>query len=285
MRFVILVLFLLVSVRVLAVPVEIASCVSNGHCVVRPSGAAFHGPTSSLIPIYSLFRFDGGPVQKILVEYNLGTASVNNLSGEVSDPETGAYAWLSIANAISGKLWLELPVNYSTGEDFHKVTLHFDQVLNENDRWSGVAPYIWEAPYGYPNNYNSSVLNMHMSTAALLGGSGAAMSSCCRDEDPIPTLFGDPPESFHFLCLADGCYNTTELNLLGLQVTQAGGLLTVAPRSDPETRSTVFFSDQGYEGGESYHYSLSPVPVPAAAWLMVSGLLAVFGVSRRASPA
>ncbi|HTU68619.1 MAG TPA: VPLPA-CTERM sorting domain-containing protein [Steroidobacteraceae bacterium] len=75
-------------------------------------------------------------------------------------------------------------------------------------------------------------------------------------------------------------YSHFNNDLVGQDLLQFLGLQDLAPG-----RYSVWVQETGGLAGYGFDFQMTPVPLPAAAWLLLGGLAAVSAVRRRASPA
>lgn len=271
---VLIALLFLLSGKVIALPVAIDNCILAGTCF-------YNGPVhfnNNLVNAHFLTDFrDGTPVQKVLMEYQLGAGSHN----ESVSIDPNLFQPLPVQKTgITGSLWLEASQNYDLTSSFHAMSLYFDQGTPDT------APFVaWQDTL-------SNKQNLLISTDGLLSGIGESYVGCCEinffpapfspfslSSATSPNLFdshGLPP----LACAADGCYNGSILNLVGLLYTQVGNNATL--NLNPlDQRELVYFTAQGFEGYTHNAYTMSNVPIPAAVWLFGSGLVGLIGIARR----
>lgn len=278
MRLILFSLALLAASRVSALPVypnAIDSCIGSGTCFV--GGPVFSWDIDgNAVTAYELSDFrEGATPSKLLLEYGLGQASHIDHVGFDYD----SYSQLPLETSpITGSLWLEVNQTYDLTQTQHAMTLYFDRANPDK------TPSAWPDTTSSPQ----SAQHLFMTTDGLLAGSGENFVGCC-DWPPSPfspfsaSAATDPSlfDSNHndaISCVAEGCYAGGLLNLLGLSYTQIGD--SAQYNFNPtDPRKLLYFTGEGYEGYTHNTYSMSAVPLPAAAWLFGSGLLALLGIS------
>lgn len=269
MKKIILCMFLLLptSQVVDALPIAIDDCILAGDCVYQGPVFGFAIDGNQVLAHNFIDNRNASFESKILMEYQLGTSSHQNITN------------------ITGSLWLEVNQSYSLSDSLHAMTLYFDQTS------------LTESPQGIWGDYStfSNEQHLNMTTDGLLSGSGEAYIQCCEDPylslttpepfsstaETSPSLF-DSYGNWPLTCLADGCDAGALLNLIGLDYyTDLSSSTALLGFNPDETRSLIYYTTAGYEGYTSTTYSMSAVPVPAAIWLFGFGLLSLFGVARK----
>ena len=82
-------------------------------------------------------------------------------------------------------------------------------------------------------------------------------------------------------CLADTCEVGAEFNLINLAYVVSGSQAALT-LDLADTRKLLYSQFIGFEGERAFqYYYVKPVPLPAAVWLFSSGLLGLFGITRR----
>jgi hypothetical protein len=252
-------------------PTNIRGCVSVGTCAV--TGLVYISPTgANLMTAYNLADARSGTlVDKTLVHYALDTTSSRTTQGL----DEYGYPLASVTTPITGGIWLELNDQYDLTATLHPLSLHLDQV-------SAFNPYVWNVPM------INGELQLAITSSGLLAGSGGAASECCSPGSTFGTLFAMPGSGpvGPAACLADGCSASVALNLLNLGYLSFGQL-AVLTFNDADNRSLLYdtFQSDPWSGGTVREaFAVRPVPVPAAFWLLVSGIAALAGFRGRGYP-
>lgn len=116
---------MLLSKTLMALPVSIESCITSGQCFYEGIGFSTNIDGNSVVGHRVVDVSSGAPDIKVLMEYQLGSAS--NMEQVYVDPisyEAGPVE----SSAISGSLWLEVSQLYDLSENSHAMTLYFDDV-------------------------------------------------------------------------------------------------------------------------------------------------------------
>lgn len=272
-------LFLLLSKVSFALPVAINDCISNGDCFYASGPLPSFSFTidDKLVNAYSIFDVSSGSVvEKVLMEYQLGSNSYNESTPY--DYENNQVLPAQ-RNAIDGTLWLGVNSQYDLSNPLHELTLYFEDISNTTatDFWSD---------YEIASNEQ----HLMISTNGLLAGSGETYIQCCNEAGLYtPSPFSDTAETHPSLfdsnadlpviCVADGCDSGAILNLIGLDYVATGDIAQLVFNSD-ESRSLLYYTTAGYEGYTSNTYAMSDVPLPASLWLFVSGLTTLLAAGR-----
>lgn len=249
-------------------PTNISDCVTANTCAV--GNLVYSAPIgSNMMTAYSLFDFRSGTVEnKTLVHYVLDSTS--NRTTQALDNGTPLPP---VTTPITGGIWLELNNQYDLTAALHPMSMFLDQVSSYN-------PYVWNVPM------TNGELKLTMASSGLLAGSGVAVSECCAPGSSSGTLSAIDPvfgPVGPFLCLADGCSSNVTLNLLSLGYLATGQTATLAFNST-DSRAVLYgtFTNDPWSGGSVQEtFAVRPVPVPAALWLLLSGMVSLAGFAGR----
>ncbi|MGA7801284.1 MAG: hypothetical protein WCC36_10785 [Gammaproteobacteria bacterium] len=237
-------------------PAAIQDCVNAGQCLFNPN-SAYSRSVPGQVSISSYSYFDQSattPQLKYLTRYQLLSPS-----------------------AGSGDLWLSMNAAYSTSEASHSMELYLD----------GVTPTT--STYGYTGTYDTHV-TLGLSNQDLLDGGGYryVLWNDFTYPDPASTdvvkgdllVNGSP---YIYSCVAAGCGGEVALNLVDLTFTSNGTDLVAG--FNPGDNRALLFQDQsfylespqngGFQTTESFY--VQPVPLPAAGWLFIGGLVPLLG--------
>lgn len=191
------------------------------------------------------------------VRYTLDSSSSKNNSYILWDDDSYEYT-VTENSSITGDLWLKFDINNQQFAAFDEQLMGTDIWYYENTSGTGFSPRT-----------NQGNLN------SLKGGSTG-----------YPDYAGIAGSNAYMYELSGGClecWYVTQLNLAFLELGWDGTKYNLFTSS--EGFAQIFKNDTNGYGytGELYSTTLNiaPVPVPAAAWLMGSGLIGLIGVARR----
>lgn len=243
-------------------PTDIQSCRTAGTCFVNLNSvadvpnislsSAQNGEVSPFaMNAFTMIR-DTGEIEYLL-KYNLVVPSGDDF----------------FATPYNGAVWLEVAQQYDLSTNNHLMRLYLDKV----------TPQPVNLFFGDGDGLD---LDIQVDSQGLLNGSLFASSSCCTSPVSAGNMFieGDFGGGALLSCLADGCASTVTLDLLFLDYSDAGGVAS-ANFNPLDSRSLLLSVSSSFQGTQTQSYYVSTVPVPAAAWLMGSGLLCLAGFARR----
>lgn len=249
-------------------PTNISNCVAANTCTV--GSLVYATPIgSSMMTAYSLTDFSSGSAEnKTLVHYALDTTS-----SRITQALDNGMPLPPVTTPITGGIWLELNNQYDLAAALHPMSMFLDQVSSYN-------PYVWNVPM------TNGELKLTMASSGLLAGSGVAASECCSPGSTSGTLLAIDPNQGPvgpFLCVADGCSASVTLNLLNLGYLATGQTATLVFNStDPRAVLYSTFTNDPWSGGSVREtFAVRPVPVPAALWLLLSGMVSLAGLAGR----
>ncbi len=186
-----------------------------------------------------------------LIRYNVYEPSATVT--QTYDPDTGEP--VTYTQSYSGNIWLEAPDRLSAENN---LSIFTDQVNNYNS---------------YPDSFYLGMTEFDM----LNSGSASYLYSGEPDYIQSGTLL-----NYNALCLE--CSAEITLNLNGLDYSTGSLLITslFTPASSPLLTFNEYNPYMNLYGSiSSTEFHIAPVPLPAAAWLFLSGLLALTGVMSR----
>lgn len=248
-------------------PTNISDCVAAQTCAV--GGLVYATPTGTgMMTAYSMVDYRSGSVQyETLVHYALDATS--SRTTQALDNGTPLPP---VTTPITGGIWLELGNQYDLSASVHPISMFLDQVSSYN-------PYVWNVPM------TNGELNLTMTSTGLLAGSGVATTECCSPGTSVGTLaaIGTSGPVGPFLCVADGCSASVTLNLLNMGYLATGQFATLGFNST-DSRAVLYstFTNDPWSGGSvSETFAVRPVPLPAALWLLLSGIGSLAGFAGR----
>lgn len=180
-----------------------------------------------------------------------------------------ANTTFSDTTPYTGRLTLEVQNSYNLSNSTHYMSMYYSEVtpgLGVNSNTDPSQQYLY----------------MGMTTEGLLSGTGSYSAHCCDS-----TIFDNTLNLTLQPCVADGCGIDVLVNLLFLNYTDVGG--TAMLNFDFAEQAALLMSWDNYyledpmAGGflNDRDFYVQTVPVPAAAWLFISGILALFGYVKR----
>lgn len=236
------------AIPVSDLPLQLQACISSNDCFVDTSTPAV---TIGGMQAYTFIdNAQSSPVSGYALQYSLQSGTGLNDNGNFI-PYDG-YLWLTVYN------------DYDLSMDAARITLYADTV-NQTPASPATAVDMQNAALFSASGFqivglDSNANDNNLGTMNLLGG-------------------GALPQ-----CLAPDCYNSASLNLLYLSFIDNGSGSAVLAFNPADTRALLFqregYDPSGYNSNTmdytgstiTQNFYISSVPVPAAAWLFVSGL-------------
>lgn len=250
------------SLPVSALPGQLQACIGDRSCIVDASAPVF--ATGAMEAYLFADNLGGVPAIGYALRYSLL-------------PPSGVYDFNTLAAPYAGDVWLTVFDSYNLAADSNRVTVYTDMVVPQ--------------PGNLLNDSNGLDIDIDLTNAALLSGAGF-VSSGLNVDNQIDTQGNiDPQSDFGgsalFFCLAEGCGTSITLNLLYLAFQDQGDGTAALTFNPDDPRSLLYqvisdYNEVPENGGFSIRqsYYVAPVPLPATAWLMLSGL-AVLGARLR----
>lgn len=237
-------------------PLELQACVNSGECSVDNVSISNHDDTS----MFNYTDLVSNTTSK-LIRYSL-INSYQDDNGVVDD--------------FSGNVWLQAADNYDSNEAIHDFSLYLDQV----------SPAPFDMSFG--SIPDPDKIQLGLTSDDLLAGGGFVTSIL---DSSLPSGFfeeGALTSSWLPLpCLADGCGVEAIFNLVNLQYSTNGSMLSLIPSLNAADVRDVLYSHKSYfndpDNGffQEQVFAVQAVPLPAAAWLFISGLIGLAGFSKR----
>ena len=291
-------LFLLLSANLSAsivniptgMPIDIQICLANNNCSANGLGSLNSNKRTELVVLPDDIQrcVDDGSCnvnQQSMSEYNnvsmyeyIDLAS-NTTSKLIRYSLVDAYQVdQDVMTDFSGYVWLKASDSFSATESTHDLTLYLDQS----------SPARLDMTYGAMQN--PDVIHLGLTAADLLAGTAFTTSIVSSDypsgyfEDGDLLSDAIPPP-----CLADYCGVDAFLHLVYLQYVDEGSSYSLLPWLNESDSNEVLYSQRSYfDSGDvtsDYYqeqvFSVQAVPLPAATWLFMSGLLALTGFIKR----
>jgi len=243
-------------------PAQLQACIGSHDCVVDTSS----GPVASIGTMESYRFYDnlsGTPTTGYALRYNLL-------------PPSGLYDYSVLGQSYAGDVWLTVQDTYSLAADSNRVTVYTDTV----------SPLPWNLFYGDSDGLDIAI---DLTNPALLSGAGFEIIGLDNQNGSIykanMTLLSDSGAGNALLpCLAEGCLSTARLNLLYLSFMDAGNGTATLIFNPADTRALLYqitnqYNESPSNGGFDFRqsYYVATVPVPAAFWLFLSGLVMLGG--------
>lgn len=238
-------------------PREIQACVTGGVCTVPV--LQFDSPDMVV------YQYAENTVQKALIGYELRNGS--------SD----------FGRVLGGPIWVSANQFYNLSDERHFFTLHLDQVIPQPGN-------LWVL------DSDGLDAGLSLTTADLLGGSGffhlgeigGATGFLLDGELGTHGDLGQGGGLYPFAdnhsflpCLAATCEVGAEFNLINFAYVISGSEAALT-LDLADTRKRLYRQFLGFEGERGFqYYYVKPVPLPAAAWLFISGLLGLVGIARK----
>lgn len=239
-------------------PGTIQSCIATATCSVLNASSYDSGTASA----FQISKNTGSGVE---TDWLMRYALVPPSGQSTINPST--------SDSFSGYLWMLAKSSYSATETDHAFTLYLDKI----------------APTPFAMAGHSGDLSLSMPTADVVAGSSYVTDGIGSDFQSYSygNLSGDIPLG----CLDVGCEDHAQLNLLQMTYTNfrsAGLWLTSFDATD--TRGLVFAQRSSYSSsyGPEFNFDnaqsfyVNAVPLPGAAWLLVSGMVGLGGAARSA---
>lgn len=266
-----------VSINIADLPNAVQSCISTSQCFVNTS-SSFEQQVSATNSIAAFQWTDlssGTPVNKYLIRYQLDSGSSNVYSGV----DSYGNPTPTQTTSLSGNLWMGINSSYAISApdlstQYATMNLFLDQTQVDTNSNAWLQP---PSPDG--------VLTLRMNYTDLLNGSAFSAATCCSNggiiTGSLQTSDGFGGWQSALPCLADGCSSSAMLNLIDLQYTLSGPGATLLFNST-DTRGLLYTTtlNDPYSGDGTSTYLVAPVPVPASAWLFVSGLFGLISAVR-----
>lgn len=252
------------SIALADLPVQLQACIGTGTCSVDTSS-----PVASMGSMEA-YRFTdtlaGLPVTGYALRYTLQAPSAMNESSFESEAIT----------PYSGHVWLTMQDSYDLAGDVNLMTIYTDTV--------NPAP----ANSLFLADSTGLDLTVEMSSAALLAGAGSRSvtfddifsgNGLGQGNMDLIADTGFYSRSALAPCAAEGCYATALLNLVYVEyVDQGNGTASIAFNPD-DPRALLYELDVGFVNpfdvdffARRQSYYVAPVPLPATAWLLLSGV-------------
>lgn len=238
-------------------PLELQACVNSGDCAVDNASISTHDDTS----MFNYTDLVTNTTSK-LIRYSLTNSHQDN-NGVVDD--------------FSGHVWLKAADNYDSNEAVHDLSLYMDQV----------SPVPFDM--SFDPNFNPDIIQLGLTSVDLLAGSGFAIS--VLDSSLPAGFFEDGALQSSWLpspCLADGCGIGAIFNLVNLQYSTSGSMLSLIPSLNAADVRDVLYSQESYFNSgdptdffKEQVFAVQAVPLPAATWLFISGLIGLAGFLKR----
>jgi hypothetical protein len=266
-------ILLLVSTNVPAamLPADILSCMADYTCFVSENPVFQVGNVNSrtdangLAPLTSMsaHSYLDSTGSKFLIEYNLVNPSRREYTSQMS----------TSTNASSGSIWLLVDQEYDLAAGEHRMRMYWEQVNGTPSQL-----YTWDT-------YMSVIFN----NLALLSGALRDDFDGAPEIDTPPALFhyGDAifgadhwtvdGGAFAWYCLWNECGDGfAQLNFLYFGYSDANQDGIAELQFDPDLAGAgLLYQDYLSYWGDIYATELyvpTAVPLPASAWLLVSGL-------------
>jgi hypothetical protein len=226
-------------------PGAISAC---ANCIVMPESSVDLGYMS----VFDMVRFDnnGVPTFSNLVRYNLAANSALNSSNYINwEPE---YTHTD----YSGYIWMEAPTTLQ-GQST-QFNIYTDQISPSPD------------PYSYIQN-NTWTFSLNLQ--ATLEGSGYTYGTTWPDYTYTGNL-----EIIDGIPLCIECAASVRLNLVGFGYTSQGNFVI---NPDDSRGLLLSYNDYWEMRQTSRDFYVQAVPLPAALWLFITGVISIYGFARK----
>lgn len=236
-------------------PLELQACVNSGDCSVDSVSISSHDDTS----MFNYTDLVNNTTSK-LVRYSM-INSYQDDNGVISD--------------FSGNVWLQAADSFDSNDAIHTFSLFLDQVTPT------------PLDLSFFSNPNPNVIQLGLTSADLLAGAGSITSIL---DSSLPSGFfesGSLQTSGVLPCLADGCGIEAVFNLVNLQYSDSGSTLSLIPSLNAADVRDVLYSQKTYFNDPDNGYfqeqvfAVQAVPLPATAWLFISGFIGLAGFMKR----
>lgn len=253
------------SIPLTALPAQLQACVGNNTCFVETSA-----PVVAMGSMEAYLFSDTSsatPITGYALRYSLLHPSARYVNDTMFIP-------------FSGDVWLTVQDTYDLAGDSNRFTIYTDTV----------KPQPVNLLFGDSNGLDISI---DLTNAALLSGAGSQTASFLDLSNGIPSpgnmmLQSDLFGTALLPCLADECLASATLNLVHLNYVDRGNGTAdlVFVQADPRTLlyeiTNGYFTDPEFGGSvDRQSYYVASVPLPATAWLLLSGLVILGGRMRR----
>lgn len=250
------------SITLADLPAQLQACMGAGTCTVDTAAPA------AVMGSMEAYRFTdnlaGLPTTGYALRYTL-------------QPPSGRYNNDIALASSSGDVWLTVQDSYALAGDSNLLTVYVDTI----------NPVPGSLLLGDSNGLDITIA---MTNDAIL--SGAGFRSVTFEDVLIGSLglgnmdlIGDIvlySDSALAPCAAEGCYATAILNLVYLNYVDQGNGTAILSFNPGDARALLYevtlgISDPTNSGIQesSYRdsYYVAPVPLPATAWLLLSGVV------------
>ncbi|MBI3186574.1 MAG: hypothetical protein HYZ31_01730 [Gammaproteobacteria bacterium] len=238
-----------IPLSTVVLPDAIANC---SNCVILPQSTT----DLDYMNVFDMYRFDtstGTGTINHLVRYNLSSASALDSTDTMNpEPEITHMDY-------TGYIWLEAPGSLQSLNT--QFNIYTDQI----------SPLSWRNGFNSDNTWTFS-----MNLDATLAGSGSIAANW--SEETWEYIYTGNLSITNGMALCIECAASVTLNLVGFEYTNAGQFIV-----NPDDPRALLLS---YDDYWDYRYTsrdffVQSIPVPAAIWLFVSGLVTLIGFKRK----